>query len=261
MSGQILGEPSASASTPGYAFASDSDTGVGHPGANELSLVTGGVTRLTADSAGSISVPGSMSVNGTLTINNGEDVQNLMPSGAVQFFARNTAPAGWMKANGATISRTTYAALFAAIGTTFGAGDGSTTFKIPDLRGEFPRGWDDSRGVDSGRSFGTAQTQDYQSHAHSGTTLGGGSHNHTGSTTGAGAHAHNLSGGNVSGSSVVSIGGASVTRNYPTDGVGDHSHGLYVDWAADHAHSFTTGASGSTETRPRNIALLACIKY
>lgn len=66
----------------------------------------------------------------------------------------------WLKDNagsGAAVSRTTYAALFAAIGTTFGAGNGSTTFNLPDLRGEFLRGWDDGRGADTGRVFGSSQ--------------------------------------------------------------------------------------------------------
>lgn len=83
--------------------------------------------------------------------------QARVPAGAVTSFARNTAPTGWLKANGAAVSRITYATLFAAIGTTFGAGDGSTTFNLPDLRAEFVRGWDDGRGVDSGRAFGSNQ--------------------------------------------------------------------------------------------------------
>lgn len=85
-----------------------------------------------------------------------ETIQRAPPS-AVMAFARNTAPAGWLKANGAAVSRTAYADLFAAIGTTFGAGDGATTFNLPDLRGQFVRGWDDARGLDAGRSFGSAQ--------------------------------------------------------------------------------------------------------
>lgn len=71
-----------------------------------------------------------------------------------------------IKANGASISRTTYAALFAKMGTVFGSGNGSTTFNLPDLRGEFVRGWDDGRGVDSGRSFGTFQSDELKSHTH-----------------------------------------------------------------------------------------------
>ena len=70
--------------------------------------------------------------------------------------ATTTAPSGYLKCNGA-VSRTTYADLFAIIGTTHGAGNGSTTFNVPDLRGEFVRGWDDSRGG-YGRSFGSSQS-------------------------------------------------------------------------------------------------------
>lgn len=79
------------------------------------------------------------------------------PSGTVAFFAMRNAPAGWLKCNGAAVSRSTYSALFAAIGTTFGAGNGSTTFNLPDLRGEFIRGFDDGRNVDGGRGLGAFQ--------------------------------------------------------------------------------------------------------
>ena len=87
----------------------------------------------------------------------GLSLGGAVPAGSIQYFAGSSAPDGYLKANGALISRTTYADLFTAIGTTFGVGDGSTTFGIPDLRGEFARGWDDARGVDSGRAFGSAQ--------------------------------------------------------------------------------------------------------
>lgn len=80
-----------------------------------------------------------------------------LKAGTTAFFAMNAAPTGWLKANGAVVSRSVYADLFSAIGTTFGVGDGSTTFALPDLRGEFPRGFDDGRGADSGRAFGSAQ--------------------------------------------------------------------------------------------------------
>ena len=89
---------------------------------------------------------------------NADDLAGMIPSGAVMYFAGQTAPAGWLKANGAAVSRTAYAALFAAIGTTYGTGDGRTTFNLPDLRGEFVRGWDDGRGIDSRRALGSAQS-------------------------------------------------------------------------------------------------------
>ena len=79
------------------------------------------------------------------------------PVGAVQSYAGATAPAGWLICHGQAVSRTTYAALFAVIGTAFGVGDGSTTFNTPDLRGEFIRGLDAGRGIDSGRVLGSAQ--------------------------------------------------------------------------------------------------------
>lgn len=66
-------------------------------------------------------------------------------------------PSGWLECNGSTISRTTYAELFAAIGDNYGAGDGSTTFVIPDLRGQHIRGHDNGRGVDVGRVMGSGQ--------------------------------------------------------------------------------------------------------
>ena len=184
----------------------------------------------------------TQTINGTITNANVaatlSDTSVYVPSGAVVHFARNTAPTGWLKANGAAVSRTTYAALFAAIGTTYGAGDGSTTFNLPDLRGEFLRGWDDARGVDSGRSFGSFQGSANLSHTH------------TGSTSQNGSHTHTIGGNNANG------------RFTATGSPGMHADiGQTTSAAGDHTHSFTTDASGSSESRPRNIALLACIKY
>lgn len=73
---------------------------------------------------------------------------------------------GYIKANGAAISRTAYAWLFGRIGTAYGAGDGSTTFNVPDLRAQFLRGLDDGRGVDTGRVLGSLQLDAYQDHKH-----------------------------------------------------------------------------------------------
>lgn len=76
-----------------------------------------------------------------------QQAQSAVPSGAVFWFAASTAPAGFLECNGASISTTSFAALFAAIGFTFG-GSGAA-FNIPDLRGKFIRGWDHSAGVDT----------------------------------------------------------------------------------------------------------------
>ena len=92
---------------------------------------------------------------------------SFIPSSMIVPFATATLPAGWLLCNGAAVSRTTYAALFSILGTTYGVGDGSTTFNLPDLRGQFLRGLDLSRGVDSGRSIGTLQADAFQGHYHS----------------------------------------------------------------------------------------------
>lgn len=96
-----------------------------------------------------------ITVSGTPTINQGFTVDmvdgkhasdfalasNSVPAGATIPFAGSSAPTGWLICNGAAISRTTYSVLFAIIGTTYGAGDGSTTFNIPDLRSRVPVGY------------------------------------------------------------------------------------------------------------------------
>ena len=88
------------------------------------------------------------------------------PTGGVIAFAANSAPAGYLVCDGSAVSRTTYADLFAVIGTTYGPGDGSTTFNLPDLRGEFIRGFDGGSGVDAGRVFGSSQGDAIETHTH-----------------------------------------------------------------------------------------------
>jgi len=62
------------------------------------------------------------------------------PIGDIHMFAATNAPSGWLLCNGSAVSRTTYSNLFSVIGTTYGVGDGSTTFNVPDMRGVFPKG-------------------------------------------------------------------------------------------------------------------------
>ncbi|RCK24598.1 hypothetical protein TH8_13540 [Thalassospira profundimaris] len=86
--------------------------------------------------------------------------------GTVSAFAMPTAPEGWLVCDGSAISRTDYADLFATIGTLWGHGDQVSTFNLPDLRGEFVRGFDAGRGVDDGRLFATNQQDQMQGHGH-----------------------------------------------------------------------------------------------
>jgi len=90
-----------------------------------------------------------------------------MPSGSIIMYGVASAPTGWLICDGTAVSRTTYAALFAAIGTTFGAGNGTTTFNLPNMGGQFARGWASGQTVDSGRTFGTTQLDAFQGHFHS----------------------------------------------------------------------------------------------
>ena len=133
------------------------------------SQTIGGTKTFSSPIGGSVT-GSAASITGVNPVANGgtgvNDGRNLAQPGDIVFTAKNTAPTGTIKANGAAVSRTTYAALFAAIGTTFGVGNGSSTFNVPDLRGEFIRGWDDGRGVDSGRAFGSAQSSQNLAHTH-----------------------------------------------------------------------------------------------
>ena len=203
-------------------------------GAGEL--IAGAVFSVVEGSANSYSfwmltITGAVTIGTTALTFTRKDAgaaQGVAP-GVVSHFAANTAPSGWLKANGAAVSRTTYATLFAVVGTAYGAGDGSTTFNLPDLRGEFLRGWDDGRGVDSGRTIASNQAGDNASHSHTVTDPG---------------HAHSYSGPTGTGYGQPG-GGAQATTTLSTA-------------------SATTGitlASSGSEARPRNVALLACIKY
>ena len=158
-----------------------------------------------------------------------------VPSGAVFYFAANSAPSGYLTCDGSSISRITYADLFAVVGTTFGSVD-ANTFNLPDLRGEFIRGFDNGKGTDSGRTFGSSQSGSTALPNNAFGTSNPGNHNHSYSDE------KNGNGGGQGG------GGANT---------GTVSSGKTTGNAGAHTHTIT---GGDPETRPRNIALLPCIK-
>lgn len=147
--------------------------------------------------------------------------RSAVPAGTVHTFAGAIAglPSGYLLADGSAISRTIYADLYAAIGTTYGVGNGSTTFNIPDLRGEFIRGLDNARGIDTGRALGSAQADELKSHDH--------------------VERYANSGGAVDGVATITNRNAASMSNF----------------------GFSTGSTGGTETRPRNIAMNFVIKF
>ena len=142
-----------------------------------------------------------------------------VPTGAVFHFAASTPPNGYLKCNGDIVPNGSgtvqgiaadFSDLYTILGSTYGSAG-----QLPDLRGEFLRGWDDGRDVDSGRSFGSSQADEFESHTHD---------------------YYNIDSSAAAGTSGV--------RTNAGSGQGT-----------------ATTAAGGTETRPRNVALLACIKY
>ncbi len=200
--------------------------------------VTGNLTG-TASAIADGSVSTSKIVDGAVTAGK-LAAGAAVPAGAVMSFAMNSAPSGWLACNGSNVSRSTYAALFSAIGTTYGVGDGSTTFALPDLRGYFVRGFGTNADATASGTFGAKQADAF------------GSHTHTASTGSAGAHTHTYTskGGNA-GSTIDQWGGIA----------GKLGNNITTSSAGAHTHTVTVAASGDTETRPNNIAMLYCIKF
>jgi len=157
------------------------------------------------------------------------------PPGKIDMFAMSAMPYGWLLCDGSAVSRTTYAALFSAIGTTYGTGNGSTTFNLPDARGYFPRAWDDSAGRDPGRSIGTTQTGAIQSHTHGVTDPG---------------HIHSINTWHISGSDTATrVSSSATTTSFGTADTNSAKTGISIQ------------STGGTETRPINIAFAFAIKW
>jgi microcystin-dependent protein len=200
---------------------------------------------------GSALVSGNLAVSGTITTGGGL----VMPAGAMLEYGGSSAPTGWLLCNGAAVSRTTYAALFAVLGTVYGVGDGSTTFNVPNKI--------DRVGVGAGSSYARGATGG----AASATTSSAGSHNHTGAVTGTAistaqmpSHTHGVNdpghnhsystpaviagfvdGGSgawtQSGTGTTSSSGTGISINYEGSNQA-HDHGIYTD--GTHTHSVST---------------------
>ena len=158
------------------------------------------------------------------------------PTGTIITTALTSAPKGYLECDGSAVSRTTHARLFGELGVIYGNGDGSTTFNLPDYRGRFLRGFDNTAGTDpdaasrtdrgdgtTGDAVGTKQADEFETHNHN--------------------MSHYRNGNNpVSGSAYMMLGGyqgtlTASTNNYPLPEKG-----------------------GSTETRPKNINVMYSIK-
>jgi microcystin-dependent protein/sporulation protein YlmC with PRC-barrel domain len=181
----------------------------------DVTISSSGVTAIGSGVIVNADISASAAIDGSKLATAAQ--QALVPAGAVMAFAMNSAPSGWLAADGSNVNRTTYAALFTAIGTTYGAGDGSTTFALPDLRGYFVRGSGTNSDGTAAGTFGTKQADELKSHLHT--------------------HEPGAAAGAASGGSFT----AQRTDLLTT--------------------AINTSSTGGTETRPKNIAMLYCIKF
>lgn len=195
-------------------------------------------------------------------------VDQVVPSGSVFFFAASAPPTGYLECNGASVATATYPTLFAVTGYLYGGA--GANFNLPDLRGKFIRGWDDGRGVDTGRVFGSPQADIVGPHAHNMTdpththTISQSQHAHTVFDPG---HAHQLNA-NTNRQAVGAgsdafgsfSGGTGTTSNLTGITLGAANANVTNNAAATGVTTQTTGSGLDTETRVKNVALLPCIK-
>jgi len=253
------------ASAPSVTNTGDTNTGLYFPAADKVGVTTAGTQQYSFDATSfdvllqneirfhdsdssnyaAVKAPSTISSNYTLTLPGGDgDADQVLktdgsgglswaslgtpaevPTASVFCMATTTVPSGYLECDGAAVSRTTYSDLFTAIGTTWGNGDGSTTFNLPDLRGEFVRGWASDRrgdGVDPssdvGRVFASSQDDGIRQHTHG--------YN--------GGNLKELQGDNAGRDDYAGSGGTTSAN--------------------------TANADGDNETRPRNIAMMYVIK-
>jgi len=189
----------------------------------------------------------------------------LNPIGTVIWFAGSSAPTGYLKCNGdavpngsGTVQNIThdFSLLYDVVSGT-----------IPDLRGEFIRGWDNSRGVDSGRNIATTQGDDNKQHNHT-TSISGTLTSNQASLVGSvgGVSESYGSGGTASGvfsgpSGSTSIGGTPSQHSDSGSGAGFSFDGGHQHTVPTSGLGVSVNNTGGSEARPRNVSLLACIKY
>ncbi|KWA11588.1 phage tail protein [Burkholderia territorii] len=219
--------------------------------------------------------------------------------GQIVWEARTAPRAGFLKLNGTELKRADYPLLWAyAQGSgaivadadwgkgrhgCFSSGDGNTTFRLPDLRGEFIRCWDDARGADAQRQIGSWQDSLNRSHAHGASAAAVGDHSHGAWTDAQGIHGHGVNDpGHLHSTRIGRVGvtgtsfgqgsgpynwdrGDDIGSSVSGTGIsiaadGNHGHNVGIGGAGAHSHTISIGADGGSESRPRNVALLAMIR-
>jgi microcystin-dependent protein len=203
--------------------------------ANVVTNVAGGNAALNASNDGQL----LQAIQ--LIVANAVGAIQAVPIATIFYRAQAAVPTGYLLADGSAVSRTTYAALFAAIGTIYGAGNLTTTFNIPDLRGVFPRGLDLAKGYDSGRAIGTYQADQFKAHLHSATsTVTDPGHIHTAYSMLLNANS------DPNGGDPVGVGSSYFNTTSAVTGI---------------TVATSTTNTGGAETAPKNVALYPIIKY
>jgi microcystin-dependent protein len=160
--------------------------------------------------------------------------------------SHNKSPdSGWLKCTGAILLRNAYPKLFAVIGTTYNTGQElSTQFRLPDWRGMFPRGLDDGRGVDAGRTLSNEpQPSQNLTHGHGATAIASGAHTHSMTFL------RDLVDGSVQNDAVYGDQQEQGTNTQTTSSAGSHTHAISIS------------SNGGAEARPTNLAQVRWIRY
>ena len=192
------------------------DFQLGNQTANSLSAAGGGTGLTSPGTSGNV-----LTSNGSAWVSS---TPTYVPTGGMMMWGTASAPTGYLLCNGSAVSRTTYSALFAVIGTAFGSGDGSTTFTLPDFRDRFPVG---AGTTYSANSTGGSANSTLPAHDHTGTTDSAGSHQHS-------ATVYRQNGSNAQYDGFGAYSDADVSGTATTQSAGAHQH------------TFTTSQSGSS---------------
>ena len=254
----------------------DTNTAVRFPANDTVSVETAGTERLRIDSSGNATFSGTVTANSFVSSSGGSS-----PTGSVTMFAGATVPTGWLECNGQAAP----SALAAVLGTA----------NVPDLRGEFVRGFDNGRGIDSGRALLSAQGEEFKSHTHvqNSHNHSQSSHNHTQNSHNHSQNSHNHSqnahshtlpapaaqwypyidsaagtplprvqGGAITGTNnTTATNIATTATNIATTATNNAATATNnAVTATNNAATATNQNTGGSETRPRNVALMYIIK-
>nr|BAR21487.1 phage tail fiber protein [uncultured Mediterranean phage uvMED]BAR21512.1 phage tail fiber protein [uncultured Mediterranean phage uvMED]BAR21524.1 phage tail fiber protein [uncultured Mediterranean phage uvMED]BAR38657.1 phage tail fiber protein [uncultured Mediterranean phage uvMED] len=298
MTGNILGHDGSGASSPAYSFDGDTDTGMFRSGSNVIGFSTAGTQRVGISDSGldmsnglpirfqdssgapfvALKSPSSVSSNVTFNLPGADGTSGQMlqtdgsgslsfttiqgvPVGSVFCIAHTSVPSGYVECNGASIPNGTgtvngvtanFAALRALIGSS-----------LPDLRGEFVRGFDNGKGTDSGRSMLSSQGDQNKSHNHSASTsISDPGHFHQAFRSG--NHGERRTESNLNSSNFAGSGSGAGNLNEAynitaTNAVANVGKTSSVNTGVN--ASTNVGNDGSSESRPRNVAMMYIIKF